>query len=274
MEKENKKGSKRSPPAPAHPPSTSWENLAGWYDGWVGPEGSEHHRRLAIPTVLELLELQSAENLLDLGAGSGVLAPFVTAAGANYTGVDLSPRLLEYGRRYHGKQVQARFLAGDCCNLANLPGIEAASFDAVTFLLSIQDMNPLEEVLQSAAWALQPGGRLVILMTHPCFRVPRQSGWGWDERRNLRFRRVDRYLTALAVPLKTYRGERPGVTRSFHRPLEDYINGLGSCGLMVDCLREVPGYRLPQAGPDRKADQTASQEIPLFLGLRARKREF
>jgi hypothetical protein len=132
-------------------------------------------------------------------------------------------------------------------------------------------MNPLEEVLKSAAWALRPGGRLVILMTHPCFRVPRQSGWGWDEGRKLRFRRVDRYLTALAVPLKAYQRGRAGVSRSFHRPLEDYINGLGNCGLLVDCLREVPGYRLPQTGFDSKADQTAREEIPLFLGLRARK---
>jgi hypothetical protein len=82
---------------------------------------------------------------------------------------------------------------------------------------------------------------------------------------------VDRYLTALAVPLKAYRGNSSGVSRSFHRPLEDYINGLGKCGMFVDCLREVPGYRLPQAGPDSKADRTAREEIPLFLGLRARK---
>lgn len=266
MAKEPKKGSKRAPPVI---PSTSWENLAGWYDGWVGPEGSEHHRRLALPTVLELLNLQPGESVLDLGAGSGVLAPSVHAAGADYTGVDLSPKLLAYARCYHGQQ--GRFLAGDSRSLAKVAGLEAAFFDAVTFLLSIQDMNPLEEVLRSAAFALKPGGRLVILMTHPCFRIPRQSGWGWDEGRKLRFRRVDRYLTALAVPLKAYRGEQPGVSRSFHRPLEDYINGLGKCGLLVDCLREVPGYRLPPPGPNRKADQTAREEIPLFLGLRARK---
>ncbi len=47
-------------------------------------------------------------------------------------------------------------------------------------MLSIQDMDPLSDVLESAAWAPNLDGRVVILMTHPCFRVPRQSGWGWD----------------------------------------------------------------------------------------------
>jgi hypothetical protein len=44
----------------------------------------------------------------------------------------------------------------------------------------------------SAAWALQPGGRLVLLLTHPCFRIPRQSNWDWDQGSRLRYRRVDR----------------------------------------------------------------------------------
>lgn len=274
MEKENKKRSKRSPPA------TSWEPLAGWYDGWVGESGSEHHRRLAIPTVLDLLRLQPGEKVLDVGCGSGVLTPHVRAAGAVYTGVDLSPKLLNYARRNHGRH--GRFLEGDSRDLANVPGLQGASFEAVTFMLSIQDMNPLEEVLASAARMLRSGGRMVVLMTHPCFRVPRQSGWGWDESRQLRFRRIDRYLTSLSVPLKAYQGSqsngspsgqpggRPGVTRSFHRPLEEYINGLANCGLLVDCLREVPGYKLPPASGSLKADQTATAEIPLFLGLRAR----
>ena len=65
-------------------------------------------------------------------------------------------------------------------------------------------------------------------MTHPCFRVPRQSGEGWDEQRKLLYRRVDRYLSPLAVPMKAYAGGR-AATWSYHRPLEDYVNGLAAC---------------------------------------------
>ncbi len=50
---------------------TSWDPLARWYDGWVGEGGSKYHRRLALPAVMDLLELSRGERVLDLGAGQG-----------------------------------------------------------------------------------------------------------------------------------------------------------------------------------------------------------
>src|SRR5205807_2443790 len=112
---------------------------------------------------------------------------------------DASPRLIQITSRRHG--ARGRFLLGDARALAATPGLAGASFDGVVFMLSLQDMDPLDAVLASAAWALRPGGRLVLLLGHPAFRVPRQSGWGWDAGRKLRYRRVDRYLTPLPVPM-------------------------------------------------------------------------
>lgn len=248
---------------------TSWEPIAEWYHGWMGVKGSKHHRHLAIPTVMEMLDLQSGYQILDLGAGQGVLAPFITQTGANYTGVEASQRLIHLARRHHGQQ--GRFILGDVRKLPTLSGLQPAFFDRVIFLLSIQDMDPLSQVLQSASWALKQNGYLVILMTHPCFRPPRQSGWGWDQKRKLQYRRIDRYLTPLSVPMKTYLGERKGTTVSFHRPLSIYINDLAACGLMVDKMREVPTYKVYRADEQAKAKNLAQQEIPLFLGLRAKK---
>ncbi len=243
---------------------TGWDALARWYDGWVGADGSEHHRRIAIPAVLDLLELQPGESLLDIGAGQGVLAPYVARIGAAYAGVEISPRLLALAKQRHGSA--GRFYQGDARKLAQIRGLDAEQFDAVVFLLSIQDMNPLDAVLDSAAWALREGGRLVILMTHPCFRVPRQSGWGDDPARKLHFRRVDSYLRPLAVPMKTY-GRKRGARISFHRPLNSYVNGLATCGLWIDALQEIGGLE-PGATP---SERRANAEIPLFMGLRARK---
>lgn len=256
------------PPSSKRPASTSWEPLAQWYDGWVGKDGSKHHKNLALPAVMELLAPQPGEQILDLGAGTGVLAPLVAQAGAQYTGVDASEKLLQFARQHHGKE--GRFLMGDARRLSALPTLQATQFDATVFLLSIQDMDPLEEVLENAAWVLKPGGRVIIVMTHPCFRVPRQSGWGWDEDRKLQYRRVDRYLTPLPVPLKPYPGQT-GVSRSFHRPLHTYINMLAQNQLWVDQLLEIPTYKVATTGPNAKAENLANQEIPLFLALRARK---
>lgn len=255
---------------------TSWNEIARWYDSWVGESGSEHHRELAIPTLLDLLTPAPGESILDIGAGQGVLAPHIAAAGAKYTGVDAAPRLLEIARRRHGKH--GRFLPGDARNLQALPDLRAGEFDGITFMLSIQDMDPLESVLASASWALKPGGRIVILMIHPAFRVPRNSSWGWDEGRKMRYRRVDSYLTPHAIPIKSITigaGKQTRPTRSFHRPLSAYINALSTNKLLLERMLELPAHRIhapPNAHQD-KANERARQEIPLFLGLRARKIE-
>ncbi len=251
------------------PTPGGWDAVAEWYDGWVGKGGSDHHRKLAIPAVMRLLDPQKTHKILDIGAGQGVLAPHVAATGADYTGVDVSPRLLDYARQHHGQA--GRFLQADAAKLHLESFIQADAFDGVVFLLSIQDMNPLDEVLRSAAWALKPGGCMVLLMTHPAFRIPRQSGWGFDENRKLQYRRVDRYLTALPVPMKQHPGKESGVTISFHRAIGDYVNTLADCGLLIDRMDEIPVGDEGMKKQRTKAEKLADAEIPLFLGLRARK---
>lgn len=250
--------------------TTSWDPLATWYDGWVGEGGSEYHRNVAVPALLRLLGPQPDERILDIGAGQGVLAPFVARAGAEYVGVDASPRLIALARRHHGGD--GRFLVADARKLAGLPELQEHRFDAITFLLSLQDMDPLDLVLVQASSLLKPSGRAAMLLTHPAFRIPRQSGWGWDEGRKLVYRRIDRYLTPLPVPMKALPGrESSQTTRSFHRPMEMYVNTLADAGLLTERIEEIPAHRAPVAGETRRAAELARKEIPLFLGIRARK---
>lgn len=250
------------------PRETSWEHVATWYDGWVGDRGSAYHRELAIPAVLDLLEPQPGEAILDLGGGQGVLAPYLIEAGARVTVVDASARLIAAAKRRHGRVRDARFLVGDARRLRSVSGLEAGQFDAATFLLSIQDMDPLDDVVASVDWALRPAATVVLLMTHPAFRQPRHSGWGVDEGRKLTYRRVDAYLGELAVPMKSLGGGPP--TRSFHRPISAYVNAFANAGFATDAMLEIPD--LPpgrRPGKVARGDERASQEIPIFLALRA-----
>jgi ubiquinone/menaquinone biosynthesis C-methylase UbiE len=247
---------------------TSWERVATWYDGWVGDRGSAYHRELAIPAVLDLLEPQPGESILDVGGGQGVLARPLVEAGARVTAVDASTRLVAAAKRRHGGLRDARFLVGDARRLASVAGLERGSFDAATFMLSIQDMDPLDDVVASVDWALKPSARVVLLMTHPAFRQPRHSGWGVDEGRRLTYRRVDAYLGEMAVPMKSLGGGAP--TRSFHRPISAYVNALAGAGFATDAMLELPDLA-PDRRPGKAArgDARASAEIPIFLGLRA-----
>ena len=151
-------------PNEAHVPrrsSRSWDGVAGWYAGWVGKNGSRHHTERAIPLALDLLQLEPGDKLIDLGCGPGVMAPSVAAAGAHLTGIDLSPRLIETARRNHSRG--ASFRVGDVTRIKADPAWRPQSFDAALFLLSIQDIDPLEQAVASAAWLLRPGGRLVYV---------------------------------------------------------------------------------------------------------------
>lgn len=247
--------------------STSWEPIATWYKRWVGPQGSEYHQKLAIPAAMELLDLKPGETLLDIGCGNGVLARHVPPA-IRYIGVDASPRLIAYARSVH--RAAGLFLQGDARRLESVPGLAPGIADAAVFLLSIQDMGPLDQVLESAGWAVHERGRIVILMFHPCFRVPRQSGWGWDQKRKLQYRRVDSYLSPMVVPVRPVAKGRAEAIRSFHQPIQAYVNGLAARGFRVDRLVEIPSYPgIQRTGPNAKAENRASSEIPVFLGLRA-----
>jgi SAM-dependent methyltransferase len=236
--------------------------------GWVGAFGSEHHRRIAIPAALELLDVRPGERVLDVGCGHGVLARPLLEAGAVYTGVDASPRLIATARRTYG--AAAQFAIADATRLPDSADLAAGSFDAAVFLLSIADMDPLEDAMAGCARCLAPGGRLVIVMTHPAFRIPRHSGWGFDEGRKLRYRRVDAYLSRMAIPLSPTAGRRT-VSTTYHRPLEAYVTALADAGLAIDALRELPTFQAARSGPSAKAENAANREFPLFLALRARK---
>ncbi len=244
------------------PHNTSWDPVASWYTGWAGKGGSIYHRRVALPTVMRLAAPVSGEKLLDIGSGHGVLAGPVLKSGASYTGVDFSPKLVQAAAESNPKA--ARFLHGDARKLLELPGIGAGSQDVAVFMLSIQDMDPLSEILQQATAVLRPGGRLVVFMLHPAFRVPRGSGWGTDENRKLKYRRVDHYLNELAVPMKAFSEAgnvgRRGTTWSFHRPLAAYFDGMFRGGLVLDAFEELPDPLEKQA-----------TLIPMFTAFRGRK---
>jgi SAM-dependent methyltransferase len=250
------------------PRETGWEQVATWYDGWVGDHGSAYHQQLAIPAVLDLLQPRAGEEILDVGGGQGVLAPYLVEAGTRVTVVDASPKLIAAAKRRHPRLSGARFVVGDARRLPAVVGVERGGYDAAVFLLSIQDMDGLDEVVRGVGWALADRSRVVLLMTHPAFRQPRHSGWGFDPGRKLTYRRIDGYLAEMAVPMKSLGGGQP--TRSFHRPISAYVNALAEAGFVTDAMLEIPD--LPperRPGTAARGDARANAEIPIFLGLRA-----
>jgi ubiquinone/menaquinone biosynthesis C-methylase UbiE len=240
--------------------------VASWYDSVLEEWGTEFHQEVIIPGALRLLELQPGEKVLDLACGQGVVSRALLEAGARVTGVDLSPQLIQIARRRSPRAIS--YLVGNARHLGPLPD---QGFDAMVFILAAQNIDPIEPVFAECARLLAPGGRLVMVLSHPAFRIPRQSSWRRDEGRKLLYRAVDRYLTPLKIPVDIHPFKQPGqkVTWTYHRPIQVYIKGLSAVGLWVNAFEEWPSHKVSQPGPAARTENRARAEFPLFLALRA-----
>jgi SAM-dependent methyltransferase len=251
----------------ARPPRTDWAQVAEWYDQLVGESGSEYHREVVLPGVLRLLDSRPRDKLLDIACGQGVLCRMLAERGAEVTGIDAAAPLVRAA--IDRGPASIRYHVADARNLDFLPG---SHFDAAACVLAIQNIHPLQPLFAGVARALVEGGKLVVVMMHPCFRAPKETSWGWDQTRKVQFRRVDRYLLPRKAPIVARPGADPGVyTWSFHRPIESYVKALRNAGLLVNAMEEWPSHKTSTSGPRAQAENVARKEIPMFLAIRALK---
>jgi ubiquinone/menaquinone biosynthesis C-methylase UbiE len=252
----------RTPSRPSH--TKGWEHVARWYDGMVGDRGNDTHQAVGLKTVIAMLSIHKGDCILDVGCGQGVLAPVIHSHGGTYTGLDASRTLIEQAQIRHAKQ--GTFFVGDAARLSTHRIQKHAPFDACVFLLSIQDMPDAEKAIRECSASLKSGGKMVLFMNHPAFRIPRQSGWGYDRKRKLVYRRVDSYLSSLDVPMRTHYTTHKTLTRSYHRPVAYYINALANAQIAVTQFEEIP-YIQRDSTYDEKATLHAQKEIPHFLAI-------
>ena len=255
---------------PQPPVARGWQDIAGWYDELVGERGSEYQREVVIPRTLRLLEAKPGQRVLDVACGQGVLGRALAATEVTVVGIDAAPALIEAAkRRNRSDRLPIEYRVGDARRLDEV--VEPATFDAAVCILAIQNIAPLSPVWEGCRRAMKPGGKLVVVMTHPCFRIPRASDWGWDDRGGLQYRRIERYLSSSRAEIQIHPGSDPSQTApSFHRPLQAYVNTLGSAGLAIDRLEEWTSHKTSPPGPRQKALDQSRKEIPMFLALRAR----
>ena len=262
------RGGKAPAPAPAAAgPQTDWGGVAEWYDRLVGEAGSEYHREVVLPGVLRLLAPRVGESAVDVACGQGVLCRILHDRGMRVTGVDAAAELIRAARERGPGEI--RYQVADARELGFLP---ADSFDAAACVLAIQNIHPIQPVFQHVGRMLRGGGRLVVVMMHPCFRGPKETGWGWDPAKRVQYRRVDRYLLPRKSPIVTHPGKTADVyTWTFHKPIEAYVKALRNAGLLVDAIEEWPSHKTSEAGPRAAAENTARKEIPMFMAIRALK---
>ncbi len=238
---------------------TSWENSHRWYDSIVGEKGHYYHEQIILPKTLQLLQLKTGDSVLDLACGQGVLARSLPQ-GIDYVGVDISASLIQSAK----KQSKAPFYVSDITKPLQL---RHSSFSHATLILALQNLEHPQAAFKNAADHLKSEGKFVIVLNHPCFRIPRQSSWGLDEPKKLQYRRVDLYMSSLKIPIQTHPGQKESSsTWSFHHPLSFYIQTLSDTGFVIEKLEEWVSDR-KSTGAAASMENRSRKEFPLFMAL-------
>jgi demethylmenaquinone methyltransferase/2-methoxy-6-polyprenyl-1,4-benzoquinol methylase len=112
----------------------------------------------------ELAAVQSGDRALDLCCGTGDLALALARRGAEVTGMDFSPAMLEIAearrqRNFKSQISNLKFMPGDALQIP----FPDASFDIVTIGYGLRNLTSWEKGLDEMHRVAKPGARLVVL---------------------------------------------------------------------------------------------------------------
>jgi SAM-dependent methyltransferase len=209
--------------------------------------------------------LKKGNRLLDLACGQGVFSRFARPKGIKVTGVDISSELVRHAISRSGPGIE--YLSADAGDPKILKG---KKFNGIACILAIQNIENIAPVFENVKRLLSPDGHFVLALTHPCFRIPRQSHWSWDEGKKIMGRTMDMYSSETNIPLMTppVSGSK-GFTVTYHRPLQTYVKALSDAGLQIDMLEEWASHKTSEPGKRSRGENRARAEFPLFMAIRA-----
>lgn len=244
---------------------TSWKKVGKWYDQIVSKEGHYYHQEVIFPKLKEWLKFEVGDALLDLGCGQGVLSHQLPAKTA-YFGLDLAPSLIDKAKEYAPKH---QFFVRDVTEPLK---IKKTDFSHAIFVLSLQNIENPGKALEQASSHLRKGGKLTLVLNHPCFRIPRQTHWDINHDKKLQSRRIDRYMTPMEIPIEMSPGDqkKSSKTFSFHFPLSTICHLLHQAGCVITRVDEWCSNK-KSTGKWAKMENRARTEFPLFLAIESTK---
>ena len=257
---------------------TSWGKVADWYNDFLEKEAGSYQKTLILPNLIRLLAIKKNEAILDLGCGQGFFSREFAKADAKVIGVDIAPELIAIAKKNPLKNITYYVSSAE-----NLNFIKNNTIDKIVMIFSIQNVDNVHKVFRECNRALKPNGKLLIVMNHPAFRIPKNSSWGWDPApesaprsqygasSEKMYRRIDQYMSESKEKIQMRPGDKPDeYTISFHRPLQFYFKLLSNNGFGVTRLEEWTSNKTSQPGPKAAAENKTRKEIPLFLFLEAK----
>lgn len=177
-----------------------------------------HYER---PAVLNLLGDVAGRRILDAGCGSGPLVAELVARGAEVTGFDSSPAMIELARRRLGPTVPLTVH-----DLSRPLPYDDETFDDVAASLVLHYLQDWDAPLAEIRRVLKPGGRLVASVNHPFAR-------------QINAMHEDYFATHEYGEEVDLNGRTTTLT-FWHRPLRDVVGAFLDADLRLRVLDEPP----------------------------------
>jgi ubiquinone/menaquinone biosynthesis C-methylase UbiE len=244
-------------------PVSAYDEIAEWYDGWVGDRPMRTDP--FFPAAEALMDNVREQRILDLACGQGRVARYLADQGAQVVGIDISTNLLEIARRRETDRPPGAHRAGTVeyrqADAQTLDGFADGSLDGVICHMALMDIADLQATLRAVVRVLRPGGWFVFSTLHPCYN-PAPSGEMMTPQGIVRT--VSGYFTE-GYWRSDARTGPPGKVGAYHRTLSTYANGLIGAGLTIEQIAE------PRLTGDHAAARPVWSEVPAALVVRCTK---
>ena len=259
---------------------TSWGGVADWYDGLVKDPDS-YQKNVIMPNIIRIVDPEKGMTILDIACGQGYFARAFVQNQATVIAADISQELIRIAKveqdKYHAdeKNMKVPMIDYHVAPADALPFVASQSVDVVTIVLALQNIEAMQAVMAEASRVLKVGGRFIIVINHPAFRIPQKSDWGWNEKISKQFRMIYSYMSDDTVTIDMTPGEKRAylkkTTVSFHRPLQSYFKAFAKSGFAVTRLEEWISHKKSQNGPRAVEEDRSRKEIPMFVCIEAKK---
>lgn len=244
---------------------TSWNKIGKWYTNIVGEKGHYYHRQVIIPNVKRLMNLKKGDTIIDLACGQGILSRYIPDD-IDYLGIDSARYLIEEARKSDNNPKHHYGIADIS---QEMPFKE--DYNWVTIILALQNVKSPFKVIRNAAKLLKKNGRLLIVLNHPAFRIPKHSSWTVEP--TIQQRKIDSYMSPMQIPIDSspYDKRDNKISWSFHYPISAFSEMLYDNGFLIEKLEEWVSDK-KSTGAKAQVEDKARREFPLFLAILAVKK--
>jgi ubiquinone/menaquinone biosynthesis C-methylase UbiE len=233
---------------------TDWDNVSSWYNKYL--EGEDTYQEKVIgPNLLRILNPKKDENILDLACGQGYFSKIIKSIGTNIVGVDLSKDLISKAKE-NSKDID--FIIAP----AHDTKFKKEIFDKIFTVLAFENIKNIDEAVEEIKRVLKKDGSFFLVMLHPAFRIPQYTDWGFDTKKEVQYRRTDKYLSEIKIDieLNPHKSSKGINSTTFHRSLQWYMKIFKKHDFAILGLEEWISHKKSQVGPRQKAEDIARKE--------------